>query len=305
MSKKCLIIGSTVCDILLHVDALPQTQGVVHLSDQKFSLGGCAYNVVSILHRLNVPYTFISPVGTGVYGEFVSEQLAQQGIKTSIRVAEENGCCYCVVEASGERTFMSYHKAEYTFDASWLDPFDLSEYAYVYVCGLEVEEVNGQELVDALKDFPGQVVFAPGPRIEHLPEHLLMQLYSYSPILHLNEYESRLLSGHEDVALAVRQLYTLTNQTVVVTLGDRGTVYFDGETLEYVDAYSASVVDTIGAGDSHVGGILAGLSQQQSFVEAIDFANFVASQVVATTGVHLSADSIERMTNRLYHAKND
>lgn len=299
LAKKCLVIGSTVCDILVYIDELPTTQGDVHVHKQQLSLGGCAYNVVSILHRLDIPYTFISPVGTGVYGDFVKQTLAQQGIQTPVEVLGENGCCYCLVEKTGERTFMSYHQAEYTFEPSWLENLDLSEYAYVYVCGLEVEDVDGDKLVTALQKVSGQIVFAPGPRIAHIPKRLLTKLYAYQPILHLNEAESLLLSGKETVALAVEQLYEWTKQCVIVTLGDKGSVYFDGNGLYEVSGYPTKVVDTIGAGDSHVGAILAALSKGHRLTNALDFANAVASQVVASTGVHLSSDSVVVLQQQL------
>ena len=46
----------------------------------------------------------------------------------------------------------------------------------------------------------------------------------------------------------------------------------------------AEVVDTIGAGDSHIGAIMAGLSKGLSFDEAIKLANKVAAQVVSVQG---------------------
>lgn len=55
---KCLIIGSTVCDVVINVEQLPTTAEDVHITSQEMALGGCAYNVVSVLHHLDVPYTF-------------------------------------------------------------------------------------------------------------------------------------------------------------------------------------------------------------------------------------------------------
>ena len=71
--KKCLVIGSTVCDVIIHVDKLPKRSEDVHVKSQSLSLGGCAYNVVSVLHNLDIDYVFISPVGRGMYGDFVRE----------------------------------------------------------------------------------------------------------------------------------------------------------------------------------------------------------------------------------------
>ena len=109
--KPCLIIGSTVCDVIINLPAIPLSAQDTNIYSQTLQIGGCAYNVVSILHHLSLPYTFLSPVGTGVYGEFVERELNKTGITTMIRTDQENGCCYCLVEDSGERTFLSYHGA--------------------------------------------------------------------------------------------------------------------------------------------------------------------------------------------------
>ena len=115
---KCLVIGSTVCDVMIYLDQLPGRQGDTHIRKQVMSLGGCAFNVVTILHHLGVDYDFISPVGSGLYGTFVKSELKKLGIETSIALDGENGCCYCFVESDGERTFLSHHGVEYRFDPS-------------------------------------------------------------------------------------------------------------------------------------------------------------------------------------------
>ena len=69
--KPCLIIGSTVCDVIINLPAIPASAQDANIYGQTLQIGGCAFNVVSILHQLSLPYTFLSPVGIGVYGKFV------------------------------------------------------------------------------------------------------------------------------------------------------------------------------------------------------------------------------------------
>ena len=51
-----LIIGSTVCDVMIYLDRLPSREGDAHIDHQQWSVGGCAFNVVNILHFLSQPY---------------------------------------------------------------------------------------------------------------------------------------------------------------------------------------------------------------------------------------------------------
>ena len=95
--KKALIIGSTVVDVIVNlVDSLPTTGEDVHVRSQHMSLGGCAYNVSDSVRHFQVPYILFSPVGTGVYGYFVREELKKKGISSPIPSPDmDNGCCYC------------------------------------------------------------------------------------------------------------------------------------------------------------------------------------------------------------------
>lgn len=121
--KKILIIGSTCVDIIINVDHLPKTEEDIHPFSQSMALGGCAYNAANIIRQFGAPHTFISPVGTGVYGDYVRKELKQKGVPVLADVPDqENGCCYCLVERGGERTFMSLHGAEYTFSRTWWNP---------------------------------------------------------------------------------------------------------------------------------------------------------------------------------------
>ena len=78
--KKVLVIGSTVADIIINVDYLPTTAQDVHLHSQSMSLGGCAHNVSDMIRHFGAPYILYSPVGTGLYGDFVRSELAKKGI---------------------------------------------------------------------------------------------------------------------------------------------------------------------------------------------------------------------------------
>ncbi|HFI0160107.1 TPA: carbohydrate kinase family protein [Streptococcus suis] len=295
---KCLVIGSTVCDVMIYLDALPGRQGDAHIKKQVMSLGGCAFNVVNILHHLGVDYDFISPVGTGIYGTFVKDNLYKLGIQTPISLDGANGCCYCFVESDGERTFLSDHGVEYSFDPAWLDGYDLSQYDYVYICGLEVEEDTGQALVDWLKTCGRPVIFAPGPRGNLIPEKRMAELLELSPILHLNEQETLSLSQETDIKTAIRVLYGKTKQLLIVTRGSDGAVAFDGVWNE-APSVPTEIVDTVGAGDSHVGAMMAALATEKSIIDSLTFANRVTSQVVATQGVHLPSHMYEELRSQL------
>lgn len=296
--KNIMVIGSTCVDIIINIDHLPKTEEDIHPSSQSLALGGCAYNVASMIKLFNAPLTLISPVGTGFYGDYVARELEKNGFPVAVHVPDrENGCCYCLVEAGGERTFMSYHGAEYTFRGEWMEPFSHTAYDMVYVCGLEIEEPTGMELIEYLERHPERELFyAPGPRGIRIGSEKTARLYALHPVLHINEPEAKSLSGCLSIEDAAEKLFSLTSNTVIITLGEKGTYCRERSgAAYYVDGVPSQVVDTIGAGDSHIGAVMASMSMGKSLKEAVCIANTAASAVVGVKGASLTKEEFERL----------
>ncbi|MBQ8620057.1 MAG: carbohydrate kinase family protein [Clostridia bacterium] len=297
--KNVLVIGSTCVDVILRVDHLPRTEENIHPESQRFAIGGCAYNVANILGRGGADMTFITPVGRrGVFGPFVREALAPLGFATMIDLPEEqNGCCYCFVEKNGERTFASVHGAEYTFDPAWMAPYEGKAFDYGYVCGLEIEERTGDKLASWLEGAKiGTLVYAPGPRGMRVRKELTDRLYALHPILHVNAGEAKALSGCEDLDDALRALHERTGNTVIATMGASGARCLeDGKLFTVPSVPAAHVVDTIGAGDSHIGATLLGLCRGMTLESSLAMANGVSAAVVQTSGATLSDEDFARV----------
>jgi len=299
--KKILVIGSTVVDIIINVDFLPGIGQDVHVISQEMSLGGCAYNVSDTIRHFNVPYILFSPVGTGIYGDFVRKELKARNISTSVPTPNmDNGCCYCFVESSGERTFISNHGAEYLIYKEWLETIDISQIEAVYICGLEIEETTGPIIVDFLEkhnDIP--VFFAPGPRINSISIELLDRIFKLSPILHLNDDEAYQFTKKDKLIEAVKSLNNLTNNTVIVTCGSNGACYYENEKLNHIDAIKVEQIDTIGAGDAHIGSIIACYYKKYNIEKSIKIANIVSSAIVETNGALLSDEVFDIIDDKL------
>lgn len=289
--KRLLIIGSTCVDVILRLDHLPTTGEDMH-PVQRFAMGGCAFNVAQVPKAYDVDLRFVTPIGDhGVFSDFVRAHLANAGFRGPITVPDsENGCCYCLVERSGERTFLSVHGVEYSFHAAYMDAFAGERFDYTYICGLEVEETTGGELVawlEAHQDIAGTVVYAPGPRGIEVDADRTARILAMHPILHLNEQEAQALAGAEtdSVLAAAQALHAKTGNMVVVTRGADGVLWISADgSVHSAPSVPSTVVDTIGAGDSHCGAVLTGLTLGWTEDATMRFANQVASEVVAQEG---------------------
>ena len=293
--KKVLVIGTTCVDVILTIDHLPVTEEDLNPDSQTVTIGGCSFNTANLIRQAGVPVTLASPVGTGVYGDFVASHLQKTGFPVFVRPDQENGCCYCLVEKSGERTFLSYHGVEYSFRRSWMDNINPGDYAYIYFCGLEIEEPTGEALISYLEECriispTAELFFSPGPRLSCIQKDRIRRVLSLGPILHINRSELKALSGCDSLAAGMKTLQGKTGNTVITTLGAEGACFLEKSTdnIRFVPGYPAVVVDTIGAGDAHAGQLLASLCKGKSLMSAADDANRTSSRVVSVKGASLT-----------------
>lgn len=294
--KPALIIGSTCVDIIINIDHLPKTEENLRPKSQTMALGGCAYNVSHMMRLFHAPHTFVTPVGTGLYGNYVAEQFDKLQIPVHVRVTDmDNGCCYCLVEASGERTFLSVHGAEYTFQKSWMDSLPPDSHQLAYVCGLEIEEPTGLSLIEYLEEHTClEICYAPGPRGVKIDPAKTERMLRLGPILHINKKEALALSGCSSYQKAAEILHARTHNTVIITLGEHGCYCKEktGGTFFVPSVPSGHVADTIGAGDAHIGTILALMTKGCPLYEAVSCANLVSAVVVEIPGAILPAGKL-------------
>ena len=295
--KQTLVIGSTVIDVIIMLPHLPHKGEDINIKPPVYRMGGCAYNVYETLRLLKSPALLCSPAGSGLYGNMVRERLAANGLQPFVNLETENGCCYCLVDSEGERSFLSCHGAEYLFSRSWMTNLDYSLYDSVYISGIDVEDPTGSEITEFVYEHPELALYyAPGPRIMHIDKERMERLLSRrdkcgkGPVLHLNEREACSFSGKNNIEEAAAFLSEKTANVLVITMGSKGCYSYDANVSpagNYIPAYKADVVDTTGAGDAHCGAVIAGLKQGKPLYETCDYANKIGAAVVGIHGVVL------------------
>ena len=288
--KPILVLGNITCDIIVEVETLPKVEEDIIIKQQQMELGGCAFNVAHMLKLHEYPMTLISIVGSGMYGDFIRQQLKALGYKHRLFSNEAHGCCYCLVDKHGERTFMAQHGVEYSFKKEWLNPYKNNDYAFVYVCGLDIDEMCGEVMLEYLEQANISTFFAGGPSVAKITNSKMERIRKLQPILHLNEKEALQLSQCDNVEKALYCLYEQFNNIIIITLGSHGSVAYDGQQIYYVQSNPCEVVDTIGAGDAHAAISLLQLAQNKNLQDALQYANTVSGKIVQKKGATLTKE---------------
>lgn len=294
--KKCLVIGAAMLDIVMQIERLPKTGEDVYAKSQEMTVGGCAYNVADIQKHFQAPYTLFAPVGTGIYADIIGKKLGQAGHKSPLHSeAQDNGYCLCMVEADGERTFLTLPGIECRFEKEWFTHIDADEYDSVYVCGYEIEGEGGEAIIEFIEENRHlNIYYAPGPRICQISKERHERIFTLHPVVHLNEGEALEFTGEDHFENAAERLFAETENVVIITLGPKGSYLYQEGSGEIIPSKKAQVVDTIGAGDSHIGAVIALRSKGKNYREAVALANLVSALVVGVQGPTLTEEEFTK-----------
>lgn len=293
--RPVCVIGAAVIDVIADAYSLPHRGSDIELHQQGVNIGGCALNIAIALHRLGMTSLNALPIGQGIWADIIRKTLVEKGIVSAIETDKgDNGWCLALVEPDGERTFLSVSGVENQWDRQTLDSLHLHPNTLVYLSGYQLASSSGEVLISWMASLPQEIdIFIDfGPRISDLSTELLSRVMALKPIVSLNrqeaEYIVSIFSGTSDTPLNAQALaadwvdrYACP---LIIRVDKEGAYYQDGQTSGWVMPFEATVVDTIGAGDSHAGGVLAGLASGWSLADAVTLGNAVASYVVSHRG---------------------
>lgn len=284
------VIGAAVIDVIADAYALPWRGCDIELKQQGVNVGGCALNIAVALKRLSIEANNALPLGQGVWAEIIRNRMAKEGLQSLIDNAEgDNGWCLALVEPDGERTFMSFSGVENQWNTDWLAQLTLPRDSWLYLSGYQLASPCGDILVgwlETLRDVMPFIDF--GPRIGDISSPLMARIMACRPLVSLNRQEAEIAAERfnlpPDVQAFGAHWLTRFSAPLVVRHDKDGAWYFSSHASGCVPAFPTTVVDTIGAGDSHAGGMLAGLASGWTLADAALLGNAVASWVVGHRG---------------------
>ncbi len=267
------VAGSLNLDLVARVPRIPTAGETVLGSALTQHQGGKGGNQAVAAARLGVPVRFFGAVGDDAFGAELGEALLAEGIDTVglRRVHGTSGCALISVSDTGDNAISVLPGANLHAPgppAVW--PPELRALL------LQLEIPMGAVMAWALAArAAGVPVWLNAAPMTALPAELLPML----DLLVVNESELAAL-GVDDIADAA----ALGPRRVVVTLGARGAVAWDGGRRIDEPAHDVWVVDSTGAGDTFVGVLCASLWQGRIFDHALHRAGVAAALACAKVG---------------------
>ena len=291
---RLVFAGEAIVDLLMWVPALPERGGDMLAESSSVQVGG-GFNIMAAAARQGLPVVYAGGHGTGPWGDKVRAALAAEGI-TVLRPPDpdaDTGFDVALVEAGGERTFVTSLGAESLREPAVWDPVRVRAGEAVYVSGYGLVAPESGAILGAwAAGLPAEVLLFvdPGPLIADIPDAILGPVLSRCDWWSCNQREAALLTGASDPVEAARHLAGRTGRAgVIVRSGRSGCVLAlrapgPDVSLSLVPAPAVVAVDTTGAGDAHAGVFLAGLAAGLAPGAAASRANAAAALVVTRPG---------------------
>ena len=262
MPTKVWVLGDAV------VDLLPESDGRLLPCP-----GGAPANVAVGIARLGGTSGFIGRVGDDPFGALMQRTLLTEGVDiTYLKQDEWHRTSTVLVDLNdqGERsfTFMVRPSADLFLETTDLPCWRHGEWLHLCSIALSAEpsRTSAFTAMTAIRHAGGFVSFDPNIREdlwqdEHLLRLCLRQALQLADVVKLSEEEWRLISGktqNDRDICALAKEYEIA--MLLVTKGAEGVVVCYRGQVHHFAGMSVNCVDSTGAGDAFVAGLLTGLS---------------------------------------------
>jgi len=286
MTKRVAVIGSLNYDIIVKQQRMPD-KGETFIADTLIQgPGGKGANQAAQCAKLGMPTVMIGKVGQDRFGDALVGSLAAIGVDTScIKRIGSTGIGVVHVMPDGDYYSSIIKGANELITIQDIEDIaeKLQETSYI-ILQQEIPQQVTEYVIGRFKDSSTQIVLNNAPA-RTIPRDILQ----FVDVLVVNESEASHMAGKPVKTIAEaadigKELHSMTESTVIVTLGKEGSIAVDGKGSNYFPAKRVDAVDATGAGDSFIGALVYGLSEGYALEECMKLATEVSAITVMKEG---------------------
>jgi len=269
------------------LDKIVTPRSVVNMS------GGTSFYFSNAVHKMDLQYMLVTALAEKEMNAVT--QLRSSGIEVKVLPSQ-----YTVFfenrysENHDYRTQKVFQKAD-PFTAEQLESVE----AKVYHLGPLLADDLSVDTIKALSqkgkvslDVQGYLREVRNEEVVAIDWPEKKEALQYIEILKANEYEMKVLAGVTDVREGAKLLYEWGVKEVIITLGSKGSVIYNGKEFFDIPAYiPVSVVDGTGCGDTYMAGYLFKRCKGSDFREAGEFAAAMATRKIESSGPFMGTEA--------------
>ncbi|MHB1472292.1 MAG: carbohydrate kinase family protein [Dermatophilaceae bacterium] len=254
MSGRTLVIGESLIDVVQHPDGSTQEH-----------VGGSPANVAVGLARLGHDITFATLVGDDERGDKITSHLANEGI--ALTEGNVGGRPTSVATSTLDATGAATYRFDLTWGLAGRQPLEGLTHVHTGSIAATLEP-GASAVLSTIQDARPVATISYDPNVRpslmdspHEVRAKIEQIIGLSDVVKASDEDIIWLYEGAPISDVLRLWGQLGPALTVVTRGLAGALValsITGE-LTSVDAPMVEVVDTVGAGDSFMAGLLSGL----------------------------------------------
>ena len=293
MKRKVLVVGSISIDNTIYTKVLPSA-GTTTIADSYITnVGGKGANQACAALFLGADVTFIGAVGKDNNGDSVIDFLSKNGLKTRIKRSDcPTGVAFIILdETNAENRILIVQGANNDLSKEDIDHnLDLFQEGDILLTQFENSLETVEYVIKKAKEKKMLVVVNPAPYKE-----VDESIFQYIDYLVPNEHELESLAGTSNVIEGCKRLLGKGANNVIVTLGEKGSLFVNKDEILEIAPQKVNAVDTTAAGDSYLGALVTKLAEDKPIKEAMEFASLCSSKTVTKKGAIISLPHLDEL----------
>jgi 1-phosphofructokinase len=249
--------------------------GKLNLTDKAYFLGGGkGINVSKVLKNLDTSSKALGFLG-GFTGEFIKNELKDREIEeefvevdgaTRVNIKIKNG--EVETEIAGISPKITDSNLQELFDKL----HKIEEEDILVLSGSVPKSLETGIYKEIIKNIPAKTRVILDTRGEAFKKSLEAKPYLVKPNIHeLEEFCGRTFENLDEVIKGAREIMELGAQNVIVSMGGDGSMLVTATDVYRGNVPKGTLRNSVGAGDSMVGGIVAKLAAGSELTEAYKF----------------------------------
>jgi len=296
------VLGIFVADISFSGEKIPSIGETILGDSYNIGPGGKGCNQAIAIARLGGKVNFISKIGKDDYGQLALNTLNQNKIDTSTIIqssTHQTGVAGIMVDKkSGKNAINVITGAPSTLSIDELNKnIDKIKNSKIFLTQLEIPKDVTLHSLKIAKENNVLTILNPAPASE-----ISKEFFNYIDYFTPNETEAEFYTGikitnEKEAKEASIKLLTLGLKKIIITLGEKGLFYSDGNEDIYLKATPVKAIDTTGAGDAFNGGLAYALSQNKPIKDSLNLANQAAGLSTLKLGAGNAMPYLKDLTN--------
>ena len=245
-----------------------------YAKQNKMFPGGNSVNVAVYAARLGLGSSYTGAVGNDDYGRFMQHALQEKGVDFSHLYVLAGKTAVTQVElVNGERVFGDY-------DEGVLGDYKISDEDVDFFCGHDLLHTalwgNAENDLKRIKERGLPIAFDFATAKDGAVMETALPSVDYA-------FFSREIESPE-LREFMQAVFKKGPRLVVATLGENGSIAYDGTEFYRYGIIPTDVVDSMGAGDSYIAGFCKGIIEKLSIPECMRMGSECAAQTLQYMG---------------------